>query len=220
MHPRAEEASTTPRAHSPAPTVSVLVPILNEANVIRDTLPPILAQRFDEGLEFLLLDGGSEDGTPEILAELTASDDRVRVLDNPRRRQASALNIGLAEARGEYICRMDAHTYYPADYVRAGVERLRRGDVSWAAGPAVPIGFDPWSDRIAMALRSPLGIGGARFRLELGEEIETDTGFGGLIATENLRQLGGWDEDWLVNEDGELAARAIIAGGGSSASRK
>jgi succinoglycan biosynthesis protein ExoA len=197
------------------PLVSVLVPIFNEAAVIRDTLPPILSQDVAEKLEILLIDGGSADGTREILVELTDGDDRVRLLDNPGRRQASGLNIGLAAARGRYTCRMDAHCHYGTNYVRAGLERLRRGGASWVAGPAVPIGFDPWSERIATALRSPLGIGGAGFRRENGEEVEveTDTGFGGLIRTATLRALGGWDEDWLVNEDGELAARAIAAGG-------
>ncbi len=193
--------------------MSVLIPILNEARVIRDTLPPMLDQPYDGELEFLLLDGGSDDGTLEILAELAAGDSRIRVLDNPGRRQSAALNIGLAEAKGKYICRMDAHSHYPRDYVRVGAERLCRGDVTWVAGPAIAVGFDPWSDRIALALTSPLGVGGARFRLALEEEAEVDTGFTGILTAETLRQVGGWSEDWGINEDGELAARVLAAGG-------
>lgn len=193
--------------------VSVLVPILNEARFLGETMPAILEQRFDEGLEFLLLDGGSDDGTKEILAKLAAEDKRIRVFDNPRRHQSAALNIGLSEARGEYVCRMDAHTRYPPGYVQAGVERLRRGDVAWVAGPAIAVGFDPWSDRVAIALSSRIGVGGAGFRLAREEESETDTGFCGVISTDTLRGLGGWDEDWLINEDAELAVRVGEAGG-------
>ena len=49
-----------------------------------------------------------------------------------------ALNIGLENARGEFVARMDAHTLYPPDYLARGVERLRRGDVAWVSGPQLP----------------------------------------------------------------------------------
>ncbi|MFN8161333.1 MAG: glycosyltransferase family 2 protein [Solirubrobacterales bacterium] len=198
---------------SATPAVSVLVPILNEARYLGETMPPILAQQCEGGLEFLLLDGGSDDGTLEILEGLAATDPRIRVLPNPGRHQSAALNIGLTEARAPLICRMDAHTRYPPGYVQAGVDRLGRGDVAWAAGPAIAVGLDRWSRRVALALSSRLGVGGAGFRLALDREAETDTGFCGVIAAETLREVGGWDEDWAINEDGELAARVRGAGG-------
>lgn len=207
------ESDTRGASRAGTPDVSVLVPILNEARFIGETLPAMLDQHFEGQIEFLLLDGGSDDGTPEILAEWAVSDTRIRVLDNPGRRQSNALNIGLTEARGRYLVRMDAHTFYPHDYVRIGVGRLMQGDVAWVAGPQLAFGVDGWSRRIALALNSPLGIGGAHFRLAVKEEFEADTGFTGVLRTDALRQLGGWNEGWLTNEDGELAARVRKAGG-------
>src|SRR5579859_3736819 len=96
------------------------------------------AQRFDGTIELLFADGGSDDGTREILHELAAEDPRVRVLENPRRRTASGLNVCLREARGEFVARMDAHTFYGDRYLAAGIERLQRGDTDWVSGPAVP----------------------------------------------------------------------------------
>ena len=59
---------------------------------------------------------------------------------------------------------MDAHTLYPPDYLARGLERLRRGDVEWVSGPQLPHGVGKWSRRIALALGTRLGIGGAAFR--------------------------------------------------------
>jgi succinoglycan biosynthesis protein ExoA len=193
--------------------VSVLVPVLDEAELIRDTADAMLAQHFAGGIEFLFLDGGSSDGTQAILEDLAAGDGRIRALDNPGRRQCRALNIGLREARGEYIARMDAHTYYPTDYIARGVARLKRGDVACVGGPQLPLGVGRWSRRIALAMQSPLGVGGAVFRRELSGEIETDTAFTGIWPRRVVEAVGGWDEEALVNEDGELAARIRAEGG-------
>ena len=196
--------------------VSVLIPVLNEAPVIRETAAAVQAQDFEGSLEILMIDGGSRDGTPEILEEMAASDPRVRVLHNPRRIQAAALNIGLRHAQGEVIARMDAHTHYPAHHISAGVRRLRRGDVGWVSGPPIPLASGKWSRRIGMALGSRFGSGGAdKWRAAPeGTEWELDTGvFGGFWERATLERLGGWDEDWPVNEDAELAGRHLGTGG-------
>jgi glycosyltransferase involved in cell wall biosynthesis len=193
--------------------VSVLVPVLNEAAVIRASADAMLGQRLDRDFELLFVDGGSDDGSRAILDELAAADPRIRVLDNPARAIPNALNVGLRAARGRYVARMDAHTFYPPDYLAAGVRRLEQGGVEWVAGPALPRGEDDWSRRVELALRSRLGVGGASFRLLAAGEAETDTGFTGVWRRETLERHDGWDERWPVNEDAELAARVRKAGG-------
>jgi len=190
----------------------VLVPILDEIDHIDATLAILRDQRYDGELEFLLIDGGSTDGTRPILDRVAAGDPRFRVIDNPSRYIPAALNLGLHRARGDYVVRMDAHTRYPADYVAKGVERLRSGDVAWASGPALPHGTGRWSRRVELALTTWLGVGNAAFR-RARTEVESDTGFTGVLRRETLLALGGWDEESLVNEDGELAARVRASGG-------
>lgn len=199
---------------------SVLVPVLNEEPFIRDTVAAMQAQRFDGEVEFLFMDGHSEDRTKAILEELSEADPRIRVFDNPGRTSTAGLNVGLRHARGEFIVRMDAHTFYPPDYIARGVERLRRGDVVWVAGPQVPHGTNTWSRRVALALESWMGTGGSA-RWGQGhdgdgpeEERELDTGvFAGMWHRQTVEEHGGWDDDWAINQDSELAARILASGG-------
>ena len=196
--------------------VSVLTPVLNEERHLRGTVERMLAQTISppERVEFLFIDGGSTDRSREILAELAGRDARIRVLDNPHRRTPHALNIGLRAARGDVIVRMDAHTHYPADYLQTGVERLRRGGAVSVSGPQIAVGDDsPWSRRVALALQTPLGVGGAKFRRSSDEEFEVDTGFTGMWLRETLEHAGGWDEAWLTDQDCELAFRLAEGGG-------
>ncbi len=192
---------------------SVIVPVLNEEMHIERTVEGALTQRFEPDIEVLVVDGGSEDRTGEILEGLAREDPRIRVLSNPDRLIPHALNIGLRHARGEYVVRMDAHTYYPPDYVAQGVARLEAGGVACVGGPQVPYGEDKWSSRVALALRTRMGMGGASFRAA-EREIEVDTVYTGVWRRVTLLELGGWDESWPINEDSELAAR-IREGGGT-----
>jgi succinoglycan biosynthesis protein ExoA len=193
--------------------VSVVVPVRNEQSCIRETVASMQAQRFEGTFELLLVDGRSEDGTRTILDEIAAQDERITVVDNPARTTPSALNIGLSHARGEFLARMDAHAYYTPDYIAEGVKRLRRGDVDWVSGPAIPRGDGHWSRLVSRALASPIGTGGSRKWLS-GGEIELDTGvFAGIWRRSTLERFGGWDEGWPANQDSELAARILAAGG-------
>jgi succinoglycan biosynthesis protein ExoA len=196
--------------------ISVLVPVLNEERHIRETVAAMQAQRFDGTVELLFADGGSDDDTRAILLELAQSDPRIRVLDNPRRRTASGLNVCLREARGEFVARMDAHTFYADRYLAAGVERLLRGDTEWVSGPAVPRPVGAISRVVALALASWLGRGGSRKwseDLATAEEQNLDTGvFGGVWRRTRLLEAGGWDERWPINQDSEMASRFLQGG--------
>jgi succinoglycan biosynthesis protein ExoA len=207
---------------SEAPDVSVLIPVLNEAAHLRETVAAMQAQQLDGmSMELLFVDGASADDTKQILEELAREDPRIRVFDNPARTTAVALNIALANAGGRFIARMDAHSFFPPRYLALGVERLERGDgVEQVAGPMLPRGTGRWSRRVTLALATRLGMGGSR-RWEAAAaagaeplEVELDTGvFAGVFRRQTVIELGGWDDGFPVNQDSELAARIIAAGG-------
>jgi succinoglycan biosynthesis protein ExoA len=223
MTPESQKPTASDGTATEPVDVSVLVAVRNEEQFIRETAVTMQAQRFDGGLEFLFIDGHSDDRTPEILEELARQDPRIRLLENPRRGVRSGLNVGLERARGEFVVQMEGHTYYPPNYISAAIERLRRGGVDYVSGSPSPIGVDRWSRIVTLALNSWLGRGSSRKWSEDGDggadpreltESELDTGvFCGAWRRSTLEAYGGWDEGWAVNGDSELAAR-IIEGGG------
>jgi succinoglycan biosynthesis protein ExoA len=205
---------------SAAIDISVLVPVLNEGAQLRESVASMLAQEL-RGLtmELLLVDGGSDEETKRILAELAEGDPRIRLLENPARTTPVALNIALSHARGEYVARMDAHSRFPPCYLATGVERLCRDDaVEQVTGPMRPEGTGRWSGRVSLALETRLGIGGSgRWQAAVRDsfaETELDTGvFAGVWRRRTVDRLGGWDCGFPVNQDSELAARILERGG-------
>jgi glycosyltransferase involved in cell wall biosynthesis len=192
-------------------TVSVILPTLNERAFIRDCLDSLVAQDFTDVLEILVVDGGSTDGTRDIVACFGAP---VRIVDNPRVTAAAALNIGLAEAKGVIVVRADAHTLYARDYVRRCVEVLEETGAANVGGRMRPVGTTSFGRAVAAVTSSPLGVGPGKFHYA-DERVDVDTVYLGTFRRELLEQLGGWDESNLQwgAEDHELNLRITEAGG-------
>jgi glycosyltransferase involved in cell wall biosynthesis len=90
--------------------VSIVMAVLNEEEYIERCMLSLLSQRNVPGeYEVLVFDGGSEDRTLTILQDIAKQDHRVRLLKNPHRIQVYAFNLGLKEARGQYIAVVGAH---------------------------------------------------------------------------------------------------------------
>ena len=194
---------------------SILVPVLDEAAAIGPSVAAMLAQELPDGgeVEVLLADGGSTDGTRELLRALAAQDPRVVLLANPLGGTASGLNVCLAAARGRHVARMDAHTTYGRDYLALGIARLAAGGTGWVAGPQLPEGAAGTSRAVEAALGTWLGRGGSRKWSADGAESTLDTGvFCGVWRREVVLAHGGWDEDWPRNQDSEMAARFLRSG--------
>ncbi len=89
------------------PLVSVVVPAYNAAAFIERTLNSVCAQSWSE-LEILVVDDGSSDDTADIVHRLAAGDGRIRLLRQENQGVSAARNLGIENARGEYIALLDA----------------------------------------------------------------------------------------------------------------
>jgi len=195
------------------PTVTVVIPVRNEANFIRACLDSVVANDYPrDRLEVLVVDGASSDGTRSIVEEYARRYPFIRLLDNPRRIPAAALNVGLEHARGDVIVRMDAHTVYAPDYIRKCVELLQTTEAANVGGVQRAVGQGYVAEAIAVALTSPFGVGDARFRYT-DRPTWADTVYLGAWRRTTLEALRGFDEAWAVNEDYELNYRLRRAGG-------
>ncbi|PYQ23837.1 MAG: glycosyltransferase family 2 protein [Acidobacteria bacterium] len=194
---------------SDRPFVTVAIPCLNVEACIRG----VLDQDYPaDRLEILVADGGSGDGTRSILARLAAEHPRLRVIDNPDRIQAAGLNASVKVARGEVIVRMDAHCEYQRDYLSRCVEALEATGADNVGGAQRAQARTFFQRALCAALRSPLGVGGARYRSAENEGF-VDTVFLGAFRRRVFETVGLYDSRAVTNEDAELNQRLLAAGG-------
>lgn len=184
------------------PTVTVAIPVLNEEAHIDACLDAVAAQTYPGIVEVLVVDGGSTDATRAMVAERPG----VRLLENPRRIQAAALNIALSEAKGDVLVRVDGHCVIAPDYVAMCVEALQRTGAAMVGGAMTPVAEGALQRGIASAMASKLGAGPARFH-HGGASRPVDTVYLGAYPTGLAREVGGYAEDVGVNEDAEFAIR-------------
>lgn len=90
--------------------VSIIMPSLNVAPYIRQCVESVMNQTLQE-IEILCIDAGSTDGTREIILELAAQDERIRLIDSTIKSYGYQVNCGIDEARGEYIGVVETDDY-------------------------------------------------------------------------------------------------------------
>lgn len=204
---------TTPHQPDAQRRLTIVVPMRNEEGHIRACLDSILANaRAERTIEVLVLDGDSTDASPAIVAEMADRDPRIRLIRNERRLQAAAFNLGLAEARGEFLIRVDAHSLLPPDYLDACLAALEETGADNVGGPIVSHGEGLVSGAIAAAYRSRFCLGHNRHDPSLGRR-EVDSVSFGAFRVEALRRIGGMDPSFSINEDFELNHRLRQEGG-------
>src|SRR5579862_2324886 len=94
--------------------MSVILPVMNEAENLRVLIPRLIALLDREHIthEIIVIDGPSTDGTSEVARELGA-----RVVGERKRGYAGALETGIAEAQGDYVLTLDADQSHDPDFV-------------------------------------------------------------------------------------------------------
>ena len=192
------------------PFVSVIVPARNEARYIERCLYSLAAQDYPrERFEVLVVDGRSGDETPRIVTRFAhESTIDLRLIDNPRRLPAAAMNIALDHARGDVIVRLDAHACAATDFLSRSVSALDAG-ASDCAGGVIASEGDTWFGRAAaLAMSSRFGVGGAAFRTG-AEPGAVDTVAFGAYRREVFARIGHFAEDIPHGEDDEFNYRLL-----------
>lgn len=213
----APQLSTPPSSVS-CPFVSVIVPCRNEERFISGCLDSIIAQSYPkEKMEIIVVDGMSEDRTRKIIIEeFTQRFPFIKLLDNPKKSPPCALNIGIKNARGDLIIRMDAHATYPPDYIPKCVKYLAQYDADNVGGiwQVMPRENTLQNKSICFASSSIFGAGDAYYRRGYsGKPKWVDTVFCGCYRKEVFEQIGLFNENLLRAQDLEFNIRLRKAGG-------
>ena len=194
---------------SKAPKVSVIMPVLNEEHHLADAVASVLAQNFDG--ELLIALGPSTDGTDQVAAKLAKSDSRIRLVPNPRGLTTVGMNLCIAEAKHEYIVRIDAHSEPAANYIARGIEILNETGADLLGGVMAAKGKTLFQRAVAWAYTSRFGLGGATYHVG-GAAGEAESAYLGIFRKSALDRVGGYDESIIRGEDWDLAQRIKASG--------
>jgi hypothetical protein len=178
------------------------MPVDNAERFVAQTVESVLAQTFDD-FEFLIINDGSTDRSPQILQDFAGRDPRVRLVSRPNTGYVVALNEGLGLARGEFVARIDADDLADPRRLELQVARMR------AEPSLVALGSNAWAmdedGRMLGDYDVPL----------THEEIEANHLKGSssvhhpavMLRPEAVKRVGGYRRQFMPCEDFDLWLR-------------
>ena len=194
------------------PAVSVILPILNEERDLQECISAILKQDYAGDLEIILALGPSTDNTNQIAKSIAESDSRIKLVENPTGKTAAALNLAIAAASNEIICRIDGHSEISNSYIKTAVEIMNQTGAVNVGGLMQADANYGFQSVVATAMRSKIGVGASKFHTG-GEAGPADTVYLGTFKKSAILQAGGFDEKYIRAQDWELNHRLRLNGG-------
>lgn len=195
--------------------VAVIIPTLNEEKFIARCLDSVIEQSYPfRDMDVMVVDGGSNDRTREIVEEYGRKYINIRFIHNPGRIQSIAFNIGVVNSDAPYIVRLDAHALYKPYYIEGCIKGLegdsKRGNVGgqWDIQPQ---NDSLWAITNAILNYSKFGIGGASYRIG-AKAGDVDTVPFGSFPRTMIEKIGGMRDDLPRGEDNEFNSRIKRAG--------
>ncbi|HUN01322.1 MAG TPA: glycosyltransferase family 2 protein [Niabella sp.] len=194
------------------PFISVIIPVFNEERYIKDCLDSVFSTDYPADMfEVIVVDGNSQDKTMEIVSSYK----KVRLFSNPKKIVPVSMNLGIKNAIGEYIIRLDAHAAYPANYFSALIQNSLNlnADNVGAIWQTDVKNKTPVSLAIKEVLSNKYGVGNALFRIGVDKITEVDTVPFGCYRKDVFSRFGLYDERLVRNQDIELNKRIKARGG-------
>ena len=193
------------------PSVSIIMPVRNAQKTLDRTLGTILNQSYTNIVEIILAIGPSDDETSVVGDELGKLDPRIQIVENKAGGTASGLNLAAKLATGEYLVRVDSHCLLPYDYVNIAVKKIKETGAGNVGGVQMATGESGFQSAVAAAMTSRFGVGNSKFHYG-GAEGPVDTVYLGVFDASLFKELGGFDEKLVRNQDYELNIRIREAG--------
>ena len=209
-------SSALPERVAPWPFVSVIVPCRNEEKYIARCLNSILANDYPpERMEILIVDGMSEDRTREIVQEHATRYGRIRLVDNPQRDIPAAMNVGIRNAKGDTIIKMDAHSDYQNTHIRLCVAYQEKYAAENVGGvwKMVPGSDKAVAQAIVLSMAHRFGSGNAKIKVGASEPTWSDSAAFGCFKKELFSRVGLFDERLKGGSDMDMNMRIRAAGG-------
>lgn len=192
--------------------------VYNESRHIESAIESIHTQSYgSKNIDFVIVDGGSTDGTLEILesckGEIGRHFFRFQIYENEKRILAAGWNIAIKNSLGKYCVRIDGHSTISENYLKEGV-KIMEDDPSIGAigGWLIHLG-DGIVGKVAKRFyASPLGAGGAAYRSKPPKVVESDTVVFPIYRVEQMKRAGLFNEQLKRNQDVDFHRRYLKLG--------
>ena len=197
------------RSGSEAGRVAVIIPARNAAGLLTGCLATIRAQTL-QPVRVVIAVAPSDDDTATVARQY--ADEFVHVVENPAGDRGSALNAALSlTTDADCVAMVDVQSRLAPDYIERALGALERHHADVAGGPMRPQGRTPIGQAMAVALRSPFGIGDSQFHFTGGPR-EVDSVYLGVYRTHVFDIVGRYNTALLRTEDDDMNARVRAAG--------
>lgn len=197
------------------PFVSAIIVTRNEQNYINIALESLLNQTYPKDkYEIIIVDGLSTDSTLKRVKEIVGRNHSVavRIFSNDKKILSSGWNIGIKQAKGDYVIRIDAHAKAKEDFLENSVKTISSVDAVCVGGKLITKSLDGDNPLVAKVLSSPFGVGNSSFRVSNMPKY-SDTAVYGLYIKRAIEEAGYFDERFVRNQDIELHSRIKKNGG-------
>ncbi len=184
-----------------APRVSLITPAYNQAEYLAETIDSVLAQRF-AGLEYVVVDDGSTDDTPTVLARYAG---RVNWRRQPNQGQAKTLNLAWAQAQGEYLGYLSSDDLLRPEAIARLTDYLDAHPEAVCVFPNSDL-IDAKSRCLRRRICKPFDL------VTTLVSQECHIGPGALFRRSALEAVGGWQEDLRLAPDREFWMRIALRG--------
>ena len=183
------------------PAVSVIMTVYNGEQYLAQALDSIRRQSLSQ-FEFVIVDDGSEDRTPEILVEAQVADPRIRVISMPRLGRAPALNVAWTHANGLYIANLDADDMAEPNRLERQLAFLQHHPEVGLVGTASRVFYEDTGKE--MVRRPPTSDPELRRALVRYNPFQHSSV---MMRRHVLEEVGGYTEDLSGWEDFDLWVR-------------
>lgn len=208
------------------PFITAMIVARNEEEYIEKCLKSLLEQSYpNESYEIIIIDGVSTDKTVELARRTdTLFNDKfvdgndskkvgIKYFSNPKKNLASGWNMGIRNAQGDYVVRIDAHAYADKDFLLNSMKTMSEvGDAVCVGGALNTESLSAKGNVIKEVLSSPFGVGGSKFRY-MKTAGYVDTVAYGLYKKDIFDQIGYFDETLERTQDNDLHRRIRATGG-------
>jgi len=169
------------------PSLTVITPTLNSAGTLADTIASVMAQNYEGGVEHIVIDGGSTDGTLEVVRA-----HGLRHVSEPDEGLSDALNKGLALAGGEVVAELNADDLYLPGALRAvGKAFAANPGAEWVTGRCPIVDADGRPIRRGVTAYKNALLRHWSYGLHLTHNFVSAPAT--FVRTVALREVGGFD---------------------------